>query len=454
MAKHFSISRLAFGVSCLFLAFLGGFVVCHFRLFPHAILAPALDQAEQLLTGKGATLHHQTLARHDFVGVVVHDQDNGSAPPTRDPLTSGLILLTSYWPEHDWRPGIRLIDRSGKVLHDWDIDTHSIWPESPYHDGSEIFCGQETYVHGTYLFENGDVLLNVEYRGLVRLDAAGKVLWHLDRHTHHAISRDDDGNFWVCEMRWITDISEALTRFFGLIPPFTEDRILKVSPAGEVLQEISMLDLICHGEFKSLLWRAGPEAPTRTIDPLHLNDIEPLSAAMANQYPLFAAGDLVVSLYQLNLVFVFDPKTKRVKWHSCMSLVHQHDPDFIGGGRISVFNNNADGTPDGAILGGTQLLAFDTNSPSIEQIYPSPSAKPDHERKFYTPVGGKAQLLDGGHWLLTEAVAGRVFEIDREGRTIWEWGQQRREHGREISEVLEGTWYPYSAEQVASWTHR
>ena len=183
----------------------------------------------------------------------------------------------------------------------------------------------------------------------------------------------------------------------------------------------------------------------------------PLPTRLADQYPLFEAGDLVVSLYQLNLVFVFDPETKKVKWSRITPLVHQHDPDFIGDGLISVFNNNADGTPEGIILGGSSMLQFQTKTQEMTQIYPrldGPSAKTSKERVFYTPVGGKAQQLDNGNWLLTEAVGARILEVDTQGRTVWEWCQKRHDDGVMISEVLEGTWYPYTSEQVAAWAKR
>ena len=37
------------------------------------------------------------------------------------------------------------------------------------------------------------------------------------------------------------------------------------------------------------------------------------------------------------------------------------------------------------------------------------------------------------------------------GLSIWEWCQERCANGVDVSEVLEGTWYPYSREQIAGW---
>ncbi|PSQ84762.1 MAG: hypothetical protein BRD40_00840, partial [Bacteroidetes bacterium QS_1_65_9] len=64
----------------------------------------------------------------------------------------------------------------------------------------------------------------------------------------------------------------------------------------------------------------------------HINDVEPLPPDLADAYPLFDAGDLVVSVKRLHLVFVFDPDSMTVKWHASDPFVAQHDPDFIGDG--------------------------------------------------------------------------------------------------------------------------
>lgn len=102
------------------------------------------------------------------------------------------------------------------------------------------------------------------------------------------------------------------------------------------------------------------------------------------------------------------------------------------------------------MLGGTQLTAIQPHTDNSHVIYPRPGATA-HERPFYTQFGGKSQLLLNGHWIITEAGTGRVFEIDRDGRTVWEWGQERRSDGM-VAEVLEGTRYSLDRNTVASWS--
>ena len=357
----------------------------------------------------------------------------------------GVTLLTGYWESLGWKPGIRLIDSTGKILHQWKTDPAEIWPTSPHADR---YWGRkntsDNYIHGCYLFDNGDVIFNIEYMGLVRMNAEGKVLWTLPYRTHHSVSRDQDGHFWVCGLQWIEDDPEGwmrLNQYPDLTPPVAEDFALKVSEEGEILHEISLLRVLYENGYQQLIRQMSGK---RTDDILHANDIEPLSSGLANRYPLFKAGDVVVSCRYLNAVFVMDPKTEKIKW-LCNRFLQQHDPDFLKNGLICVFDNNTDGSDQGQYPGGSQIVAVKPGKNQIRILYPK-----TNEQAFYTTHGGKVQFLANGNLLITEARRGRVFETDPSGRTVWEWVQERY-NDELISEVLEGTRYNITREQIANW---
>ncbi len=453
MAERDRIPRILFAGACLFFAFLYGFVSSHFGWFPHSFMSGALNEIATACQATPAnSIHHKYPARHDLVGAASYPNPDPTVPQGHTEIQQGITLLTSYWPESNWLPGLRVIDLTGRTLHHWTVDVKAIWPACPHQDaiaGSQHRA--DNYVHGSYLFENGDVLFNVEYLGLVRMDASGKVLWRLDGRTDHSIHRADDGNFWVCASTWIVD-PKLVARFPGLDNPVIDDRAILVSPQGKILREVSILEVLFASKHRPLLWTT--QFANITYDRTHLNDVEPLSPSMAGEYPLFAAGDLLISLRNINLVFVLDPETKRIKWSAPGQFCEQHDPDFIGDGWISVFDNNGDGTIDGGRFGGSRLVAVRPHTGETRQIYPRPYMPRElarHERRFYSLQGGKAQYLPNGNWLITEASAGRVFEIDKDGRTVWEWGHFPHDDGM-ISEVLEGTRYPLASQTVRRWS--
>lgn len=429
------LDRLAFAsfvlsafVLVAFAAFVYGIVVWKGRIPPYAYV----NRMMHALAAVRSRPHHLLPLRYAESGVSIHAPDS---------VAPGITLITSYWPESGWKPGVRIIDHAGNSLHQWDVDPSALWPNSPYSDsmaGSKNI--PSNYVHGTYLFANGDLLLNIEYLGLLRLDACGRVLWSLPYRTHHSVSRDEDGNFWVAGLRWVDPGTERAAAFPDLKPPFGEDMAVKVSPDGRILTEISMLRALFDNGYKRLFWKYQ----RRTGDVTHLNDVEPLNSTTAAAFPEFAAGDILVSLREIHTVAVLD-RQGRVKWLTSDPFVHQHDPDFEADGRIVVFDNRRDGSVTGTRLGGSAITAIDPSTGAVSTIYPAAA-----NRHFYTATGGKHQRLGNGNRLITEAGAGRVFEIDPDGRTVWEWIQQPFD-AESVPEVLEGTRYPLQPEEVSAW---
>ena len=53
---------------------------------------------------------------------------------------------------------------------------------------------------------------------------------------------------------------------------------------------------------------------------------------------------------------------------------------------------------------------------------------------------GKHQYLPNGNMLITEAVPGRVFEINASGKVVWSRIEPQRDKN-EVPEILEGTRY-------------
>lgn len=425
------VPKLLFLLSCVFFAFLYGFCAATFRWPPHGWLEDAFRQLGWLQAPVDPT-QHRFPARHSFRGV-------RSVGARGDDV----VLLSSFWNDRGGAPGVRVIDRKGVVQHEWILDVAKLFQGMRYEDVGP------RYVHGTHLFDNGDLLCNVEYLGLLRLDPRGQVVWRLDRRTHHSISRTERGDFWVCGARWI-EPGEAAQRFPGLEAPLWDELAMLVSERGDVLRAVSVLQAIFDSPHRALLWSTQyAPRPLPRLDLMHLNDVEELPSALAASYPLFAAGDLLVSMRFLNLVAVLSGDGRQVKWAAAGQFLEQHDPDFLGDGRISVYDNRTDWTIDGSRCGGSRLVAITPHTGALEPLYPRPTAGAG--QGFYSLHGGKAQALAGGGWLITEPSAGRVFEVSASGATVWEWVQDA-EAGM-VAEVLEGTRYATTAEMVSAWAN-
>jgi len=439
-----SFEKIAFVLSFAALTFVYGVAVGKWKWLPHDFLQQSIKEAQTVAASVGwrdpGFLHPQ---RYDRAGTRL---------PQPEKMQPGLTLITSKWKTDDgWMPILKLVDRDGEVVHQWRIDPEAIF-------SSQVLDRQAPTamwpnVHGSYLFADGDLLVNLEYIGTARLGACGDVRWTMAEGNHHSIARADDDTFWVSGVSRTPQAGSEMypDGYPGLGgKKFWLDRVLQVSADGTLMTDINVLDVLYENELEHYISRYLESTPYPTsaeavpTDVTHINDVEPLSASMADEYPLFEAGDLAVSVRHLNLVFVFDPETLEVKWHASDPFLHQHDPDFVGDGWIGVFSNNNDLTKDGSMLGGSTITFVRPHTHTTEVRYPTAPDQP-----FYTPNGGKWQQLDNGNMLLTEAAAGRVLEVDSTGQPVWEW--VIAPYDGKVSSVQKATRYALTRDDVAAW---
>ncbi|MEL7028723.1 MAG: arylsulfotransferase family protein, partial [Pseudomonadota bacterium] len=254
------------------------------------------------------------------------------------------------------------------------------------------------------------------------LDRCGNLVWRTDRPAHHAVALTEDGAVWAPSADNYYDSDQSPYGFIQ--PPFAIDTAIKVTPDGRVVEDFSIADsLIDSGKF-GLLTLTGESEPGLfpgvrldfEEELFHLNDVEPLPRAIADDFPLFEAGDLLLSLRNRNLVLVVDGVTKQVKWWRIGPWVRQHDPDWRAGGTIVVFDNFRDASDDGSVFGGTRIIEIDPMQEGYAVLY---GEKP--EQQFYSRRRGKQDVRANGGILVTDAENGRLFEFDENGRITWEY---------------------------------
>jgi hypothetical protein len=121
---------------------------------------------------------------------------------------------------------------------------------------------------------------------------------------------------------------------------------------------------------------------------------------------------------------VFDPVDWRLKFASVGRVLRQHDPHFLDGNTISVFDNNnlrpLEGSDESASEAdpaySSRIVAISAVTGKVDVLY---SGTPDHH--FFTDLAGRQERLANGNLLITEAVTGRVLEVDEGGQTVWEY---------------------------------
>lgn len=363
---------------------------------------------------------------------------NGVTVNTDGKVLPGYILMSGFFED---RFGVRLVDRAGNIIHSWPMDYHRIFPDTSFiqRESDRPKGAWDWEIQGALPQPDGSLVVNFYMAGLAKLDRCGKVLWTLKRQTHHILVPGKAGTFWVPAGTWY---EETPPRLEPMEAPFYENGILHVGADGKVLREISFLEVLLKDDLHAVMSSTGQLNPLQdsgfdSEDPLHMNDINIVTAEQSAKIPGIEEGNILVSARNLDLLVAFDPETLKVTWYQVGPWLRQHDPEILSDGRISVFNNNYE-------IGTSNVMALDpvTREPRI--LYGD-----DPKETFYSGLGGRQRQLPNGNILVTSTVEGRMFEIDGSGIVVWEYVNGFDEN--HVAGLLDGLYYPESYFYSRDW---
>lgn len=254
-------------------------------------------------------------------------------------------------------------------------------------------------VHGVKMLPDGSVIFAFDGGAtLQRFDACGKRLWSTPGHYHHAVETNPDGSaVWT----FLNDDLALIDLASGEQQRrITVDQIMSANPG------LGVLDLRLK-RADNININSRNDGGRWLDDPWHFNDIDPLPAGLADRFPQFAAGDLLISSRSLNLVFVLDPESLAIKWWRIGAARRQHDPDWERDGTISILSNRMGQDT-------SEIVVIDprTNDRRVRLD--------GRNMNFYTRIRGKHQTLPDGTMLIASSQQGRAFEIDRDGQMVLE----------------------------------
>lgn len=448
LLKKIDFAKVSFFAACASLVFAYGVAVGAYDIFPHALLAAVKNDVTQVLAER------QTLAKtkpEHFLQPAFY-QGNGvtlnALPAGRDDL----VLIDGFFDDSN---ELRLIRRNGDIVARWPVRLSALFPDTS-HIAQPPGTDWNVDTHGALALSDGSVVFNFEYGGLVKLDRCGKTVWTLPRMTHHSVEKAEGGGYWVPSR--YHHLAGEKSPFPPFETPFREDTILKVSEDGKVLKELSVPRMFYDSGLEALLTGSGEmiEAGMHwDHEIVHLNKVEELTREMAPAFPMFEAGDLLISMRKLNLLAVADPESGRIKWWQTGPWLRQHDPEFRPDGTIVLFNNNVYRTELGKQISFRQagaaaprrsnILVFHPATRQTEILYGNRD-----DDQLLSVIRGKIDATENGGWLVTEFEGGRVFEIDAAGKVIWEF--VNRYSDDEIAEITEARAYPSSYFTVKDWS--
>jgi hypothetical protein len=320
-----------------------------------------------------------------------------------------------------------LVNMRGETVHRWAIPFSKVWP-SPPHLGGPINDALVGFFD-CRLYPNGGLLAvchGQEQRangyGLIKLDKDSNVVWKYPRHIHHDVDVGEDGTIYAIAHKVVPSMPHDLE----FVPtPSLVDELVLLSPDGkELCDPIPILEAFRDSPYAPLLAVLGTQSkrdlapglnsrrilddvPDGPHEPLHMNAVRVLPRRLAEKFPNFKAGQVLISLRHLDTIAVLDPKKKMVVWAARGPWRAQHDPQFLDNGHLLIFDNL--GSPRSS-----RVLEYDPQTQAFPWSYPLAE-----NPAFLTKERGMSQRLPNGNTLIVSSEQGEIREVTADRETVW-----------------------------------
>lgn len=338
-----------------------------------------------------------------------------------DRITPGRLGVRRYDKRKAW-PGYTvfstafgyteyMVDLMGLVIHTWPVN-HSQLGE---------------------ILPNGNLLVDNYGYGLNELAPDGKEIWNWRGEYHHDFERLPNGNTILLVAR-----KEPVTPGYyarGMEPDHMRtDHVIEIDPSGRVIWDFSFGDHLAElRDLGGLPWpvryvsrdHEGSEKEGGPADWAHTNTIEVLpDTPLGRADDRFRAGNLLFSFRALDIIGVIDRELGRIVWAWGLGILDgQHQPTMVPDGRILLFDN-------GTYRRRSAVIEMEPDSGNVVWTY-------EDGTDFYSPFRSGVQRLPNGNTLICESDAGRIFEVTRGKRVVWDYwspflGQGPVNQGRHI----------------------
>ncbi|PRY23787.1 arylsulfotransferase ASST [Aliiruegeria haliotis] len=395
-----ALPQILFVVSILATTYLIGALSMNNNIFP----IPQLKQARQMVK---STL--DSVFKRDTQFEIAGEQ---IMVPHPERIDDRLILLSGVG--GDRLNFLRVIDRTGAVVHEIKPDWFEIWPDDSAFPRSKRPKQQPgATLHGFDILPDGDIVVNFEHLSTFRIDLCGEVQWKLANLGHHSVHLAEDDVLWVSAEESTDQNPSGFRNHHAPVASWT---IQQVSLDGDILSSVPVIRILEDNDLLGLLFASSLEntSVSASGDTLHLNDIEVFPSTL--QSDVFEPGDILFSLRNINSVLVIDPDTHRLKYHHTGHLLRQHDPDFIGGNLISVFDNRnlKPSTGPGSLA--SRVVVLDAATGAHQVVLDGAG-----ENGFFTDIMGDHQHTRDGNILVTSSREGRIAEYGADGTLLWRY---------------------------------
>jgi hypothetical protein len=399
------------------LGYLGGAAVMFYEL-------PSCDFLNNAFAGATAW-YERGRSKHPF-----HASLPSGAMPAQvtvdqaDKTSDGFTLYTATD-----GPRATLLDMRANVVHRWELPFRQAWTHPPHIE--DPLPDDNIHWFHCHLYANGDLLAiyhadgDTPYGyGLIKLDKDSNLLWAYANNVHHAVDVGEEGTIYTLTQK----ISSEPPACLNLPPgPCLTDSLVVLSAEGQELESIPIAEAFAQSLYAPILSSLPKRADLTDLkddpksahsrrrqtvaqgDLLHANSVKVLSRALAPKFPLFQAGQVLLSLRNIDTIAVLDRSTRRVVWAAQGIWQLQHDAEFLDNGHLLLYDNG------GAGKRGVRIVEYDPRTQAIPWLYAS-----EKGRRFQARFRGAKQRLANGNTLIVDPEYRRLLEVTADKELVWE----------------------------------
>lgn len=315
-------------------------------------------------------------------------------------------------------PFARLLDSTGELIHEWQIEFNQVWPEgvSWRSDAMKMLMKHSShrkYWRRAFICPNGDVYAIFEGLGMVKLDRESRLLWKSDLYVHHDVDFASNGDILTLTRRAV-----SLACCQGGETPVLDNYLVVFSAVGKMIKRISIAEALNRSAFGST-WQdwIDPEEHSPQ-DILHVNSVQLLDSEVFGSDPLWGSDNVLLSIRDLNAIALLDLRREVVVHLIRSSFRKQHHAKLIAQNRLLFFDNRG--------LGGASTVR-EVDPFSWEQTW---AFGEQEGNRFYSHYQGTCYRLPNGNTLITNSQGGNAFEVTPAAEVVWRFESPHRSTSR------------------------
>ncbi|MDA9734231.1 arylsulfotransferase family protein [SAR116 cluster bacterium] len=321
-----------------------------------------------------------------------------------DDAKQGYFLVSAYDVDKSVSSVFLYDLKTQNLLYEWSPNINNLLNKvsNQYMPIGDVDQPQNFRAQHPIMTDDGGVVFSSGEGLLVKLDKNSNIEWHIERHFHHSIEPGLEKDTFISQI--IVDNPPILPNGKKIIH-LRNDGYVIFSGKGKIIEERSLAQILIDNGYIGLLFGTIWQE-----DRIHLNDAEYIKETDG----FVQRGDIMMSARNISTVLLYRPSENRIVWLKTGPFLNQHDIDYIGEGKFSIFgNDNVEGsefTDKRLVQEYSSIYIYDMLTDNVLKKLELKSARISINSQ------GRLDVLENGNYFIDDGQ--RALILDSKGNII------------------------------------